>query len=266
MNLIILGNGYDMSLGIESSFENFVKDHKLFIDEFIENNANVKITIKKEDPLINIREEVIELSEVFKKCENWNDMEILLGSPAVQNYGYDEFSEIHGIQGLNNFLKEFSKKFKIWINEKEKNIAIPREIKYIENISYEDDIVISLNYTNTVPIGYNNVYKLHLYENKTEDDYCIIATKKIKTENNYITSLVQSILKKESDFKIDNVVLYGVSLHTFDIVDEHVVELVNELGTSYSKYIYINKNINHMDILRLEKRFDTENIEIIEVE
>lgn len=135
MNVLVIGNGFDIQHGINISFKDFVESNQF------------KIQMKNYIAFFN-DENYKEYSEKFSfKTELWSDFEDYLG------YLYEKVGK-----NKKTFIKKINSAFSMWIENMD--IPTPEKDEYIEKNVFSNDIhlVISLNYTETPKIyGYERI-------------------------------------------------------------------------------------------------------------
>ncbi len=253
-NIIVIGNGYDISLGLDTYFSSFIQTqvNEKYVIDFLNNNKNYYIKKENWDPYHgSIVTEYHEFSSIFSDINNWNDLEYLIDS--VYNYNIGTFTYEHIVpRGISPFMQKFSEMFRIWIKDKlleEK----PDNISHIEEYS-EEDIIINLNFTDTIPEKYKNVEQVH----KITDDYHYIGPYSIKEVHEDIIDNINR-LEESIQGEVGAVYLFGVNMHGINVVDKHIIELLNDVVFQNQSNVllnYININVNDKDKKRLAKRFD----------
>lgn len=149
--MIIVGNGFDISVGIKSSYNNFV-DH-LRVEEKLETNEDIynfnKLFLQKFDG----------------KSLNWNDLESIFENhiKEINEITYnsdDEIRSIYSVTEINAYLKELEDLFSSYLSEfyekwhnsyrvqrNNKSSLVVNEV--YKNI-FKDADVINFNYTSTL--------------------------------------------------------------------------------------------------------------------
>ncbi len=283
INFIVIGNGYDLSLGMDTKFSSFMKTQ--IDEEYVKN-------FKKENNDFFVRRSLYnkyhgKFKSIYKKFENifddietWNELESIIDSIyrekneedyeeegyEVPMYGieYDDF-----VQGLKiddryskiepnleeEFMLTFSEKFKVWIGTQK--IEIPNKIKYVDSYN-SNDIILNLNFTDTVPSKYKNHFKVHKIDD--EEDYHYIGPYSRKSENEDIQANLDMITGKilnlqKQNININKVYIYGANMHSEEIVDMHIIKFINSLHDfSNPELCYIGLNLKEKDKKRIMER------------
>ena len=137
MNLYIIGNGFDLDLGYNTSYNSFIKSKQF--NHIIQNNSSN-----------NLAKYISQ--NIYNNNKRWVDLEILLGEYA------NEFCKDE-VDILNIHLKELKNELKLYLNEQETNYDILRQQKssafkmlkhvHTELVNNLPVSVINFNYTNT---------------------------------------------------------------------------------------------------------------------
>lgn len=149
--MIIVGNGFDISVGIKSSYNNFVEH--LRVEEKLETNEDIynfnKLFLQKFDG----------------KSLNWNDLESIFENhiKEINEITYnsdDEIRSIYSVTEINAYLKELEDLFSSYLSEfyekwhnsyrvqrNNKSSLVVNEV--YKNI-FKDADVINFNYTSTL--------------------------------------------------------------------------------------------------------------------
>lgn len=261
MQLIIIGNGYDLSLNLNTTFANFMLtcENKNFVVNFKKNNQ--KLFIKRRelslvDGFENVTYELF--SEIFKDINTWNELEIILDNVYSREFdvttGANRYKNVEPT-GKRKFLELFSEEFKLWINDiNNEFLSKPgRKNSRIPYVGYNrEDIVINLNFTDTIPKDYKNVHKVHYLE---EYDYCYIGPQTNKMKHPMIRENLEYVLEsKPENERIDNIVIYGANLHASQIVDKHIVDFILTNTSDEVPIDYINVGLKRKDLSTLKNR------------
>lgn len=149
--MIIVGNGFDISVGIESSYNNFVEH--LRVEEKLETNEDIynfnKLFLQKFDG----------------KSLNWNDLESIFENhiKEINEITYnsdDEIRSIYSVTEINAYLKELEDLFSSYLSDfyekwhnsyrvkrNNKSSLVVNEV--YKNI-FKDADVVNFNYTSTL--------------------------------------------------------------------------------------------------------------------
>lgn len=263
-NVIIIGNGFDLYCGMGTTFSNFMDTQfdLEYVQKFLHINDHIYL---RQNERNNFRMEnkykFVLFEEELRNINTWNDLERILDETYVRIEGEGTGLKYKKkeAEGLDDFMHQFSENFKSWISSK--NIVPLTDIPYVDGFS-KNDIVINLNFTNTIPVKYTNVYKIHYVE---EHDYCFIGPKSIKNNSSDIQEFLNYILSEIEEISqfntLDKVYVFGANMHSEYLVDEHIVECINEIrdtdsgGFKEEELVYIGKDFTFKDKMRMKTRF-----------
>ena len=149
--MIIVGNGFDISVGIKSSYNNFV-DH-LRVEEKLETNEDIynfnKLFLQKFDG----------------KSLNWNDLESIFENhiKEINEITYnsdDEIRSIYSVTEINAYLKELEDLFSAYLSDfyekwhnsyrVQRNNKSGLVVNEVYKNIFKDADVINFNYTSTL--------------------------------------------------------------------------------------------------------------------
>jgi len=118
--LFLLGNGFDLNLGLKTSYQDFYNYYKK------ESSKNDNIELLKKD--------------MFENFENWSDLELALGKYTKKINSLEEFDEIYEdiIEKLSSFLA-------IEDNILEKNMFTADKNNLYNDLLYPEDTIIEVN-------------------------------------------------------------------------------------------------------------------------
>lgn len=132
--LFLLGNGFDLNLGLKTSYEDFYNYYKK------QNSKNDKIKQLKKD--------------MFENFENWSDLELALGKYTEKINSLEEFDEIYDdiIEKLSSFLA-------IEDNILEKNMFEIDKDNLYNDLLYPEETLIEVN--KNIIKSYKNRWNSH---------------------------------------------------------------------------------------------------------
>ncbi len=251
-NVLVIGNGYDLSLGLDTKFSSFMETqiNEEYVLHFFEENKNYFIKRDFWDPYYGSIVTVYrDFSSIFLDINSWNDIEHLIDS-VYEYQGFNNYEYVEA-NGISIFMQKFSEMFEIWIETKVLEEK-PDYINHIETYT-DDDIIINLNFTNTIPEKYKNVKQVH----RISGNYHYIGPSSIK---NVHEDIVNNIDELEAEIKgyVGAVYLFGVNMHDINVVDKHIINLLNNIASENQNNIplnYINLNIEGKEKKRLSERF-----------
>lgn len=141
MNLYIIGNGFDLDLGLQTSYYSFIKS-KEFESLLVKSSSNLLASHIK--------------NKFNNENDQWRDLEIMLG-----NY-VNEFCQDHP-DDLKKQFDELKRELKNYLNKQIENLSFEKRINSrsfkLLNIIFEgiinqtESTVINFNYTDTVRLG-----------------------------------------------------------------------------------------------------------------
>lgn len=177
--LIIVGNGFDLAHGLKTSYWNFAKyyENTLEIQEF----KNLEDETKK-DPDVQLSED----DNSWYSFENW----IALISKSCFNMEFksngDKFKSenaINKMHSCNDLFHKMSSLMMDFLQAEQTNHTIAKMSKIEEELSGDDALTISFNYTDTVK-RYTDNYD-YIHGNINDDHYIVFGL-----ANNILPDLV----------------------------------------------------------------------------
>lgn len=270
--LIIIGNGYDLSLKLNITFSNFMETQKAdkgsgnggddemyveYVEAFLTENSDytVKKNIFKKGAAGYVSRDV-DFRDVFSDINSWNELEVRLDNV------YDDYDEKIFPINMEDFLEKFSEEFEKWLNLETEGKEFPETIKYVEYD--ENDIILNLNFTDTIPKGYKNEIKVHKLTGY--DDFLYIGPYSIKNDSEVIQKNLSKVLKllEESQEPIEKIVIYGANMHAKEVVDMHIVDFINDNIPDEISIDYINVGVKDLEQDYLQERFNGRKINYID--
>lgn len=265
MKVVIIGNGFDLAHGIESSysnFENFLKEnHSKFYEEFA-NYTSFKSTspdywYQFEKELESFDEKAVRFFAEYQveKFSQWD--------------GWDDKIERDVADSLFDKFKTLKEKFAEWVGEIDLSPASSNKKESFEIVIKEDPLILSFNYTRTIEDYYDfeNVYHIHGEDNYycIDSDHIILGHNKVSMEHvenrmnepeyrndafyrfqckyhGYFCKNSEEVIK-ESDFfeklketeNIDSIHIFGHSIETVDQI--YFKEIFDIIGSSVTWYV-----------------------------
>ncbi|MBX0319057.1 AbiH family protein [Shouchella clausii] len=254
-NIVIVGNGFDMSLGLKSSYQNFIeyiKSRKKFLGDNELYNYNRLFIRKYED--FNL---------------NWSDFESLYEETVrkinKRSQKNDEPQDIFDISSINDSIKKLEEDFQEyllyeypkWIQYKTneignsgfKRFTEPINPFFIKMIEDENTFFINFNYTNTI----EDLCESVLYDNSKPG-----SSSKVKKAKKRVFHIHGSLEE-------ENILFGGGFTDSEDINKIHYSQsLVNDKLFRIKQNQLLNSTRNKiMDILELDKEETNHNIYII---
>lgn len=160
MKMIILGNGFDLHHGLETSFSqfrNYLVNHK----------SEYEVLVKDIDEIVNLNES----DEEAKKSMTWNHFEKMIGA-KFKIY----IKTKRDVKILERILEDFVEEFyKYLVEECAKSVV--KLNKNIQDELIDADIIMTFNYTELYN-QYNlkeNVEIFHIHGRLAEDDLPVIG-------------------------------------------------------------------------------------------
>lgn len=214
MTILVIGNGFDIALGLDTSF-------KTIINKYLDANPN---------PILK--------NELSTK-EFWYDYEGWLGKQSM-------ITDMAKVEEVKIEHEKFKKFMKDYLN----NITLdPMSLKVQEMIDklapYNFNKVISYNYTKfyqCIP-SLQNVEAVHI-NGSLEEDNIVLGYSDIIHENTnilgvYLKTSQRTLMQYREKYpydinESDKYVIYG---HSLDITDRDTIQ---EMGNSWSGYSIIN--------------------------
>ena len=248
MKIIIIGNGFDLSLGLKTSYKDFIES-----DSFT-------LLLKKENSLtiyLNGKQEI----------NNWVDIEKEL-TEYSKLVPYDKSKVKNDFKELKNALMDYLKE----AQEKEIN-QNSKAFEMIKNEILDTDIVYNFNYTNSVfkvaeILGISDIESKHSFvhgsiENKNiifgvEDNAKIKNDAHIflkKSSNiNFAESDIIKILNNTRDKKI-NLIIFGHSLGITDssYFSSYFSSLTHEFNSTKMKLYHFGEEAHDEMMFILDK-------------
>lgn len=176
-NLFIIGNGFDLSHGMKTSYEHF----RLYLKENYPNASfdgcvPEGITTPDGDISYAAIDTVGFLIEVISNAEpdgeKWSDLETSIGYLDLDEYlddWSDDDNEWHKVyrnqdvaSNLTGTILEITGYFSEWVDTIEVDEFIPKR-SFFELINGEEDFFLTFNYTQTLESLYNAVNICHVH-------------------------------------------------------------------------------------------------------
>lgn len=280
MELVILGNGFDINFNMKTKYSDFKKylDEKCFFENyhfevFFPYFDNIHI-INEDEDIIDFEYPLITIygSSIPFKSYNWGELEKLISNPSYLNikgfYGICKVKWIDYdciIEEFNNMLTELKLHLKNWI----KSMGYKKT-----NYKFKDNLLfLSFNYTKTLEQSFNVssdricyihnncedhkiifgcmkeeidfFYDLLLYKDKIDKNIKRCLYKYVKDTKRIID---KKLVKYLDDVVIDKVYVLG---HSLADVDKNYFKYINEkypLAKWYISY-YINGNESKEEVI-----------------
>ena len=204
MNIVfILGNGFDLNLGLNTSYNDFYEYYKQ-----IESNNEAIIKLK---------------NELFNNFENWSDLEFSLGKYTLNINTLDEFDEV-----FEDILEHLSLYLKIEENKLNNESNKVYRDKLLEHLAKP------INFLTDIDIDILNRYFTHDIYHK--------ANLNILTFN-YTKSLELLINYNDSPIIIPNNTILQKIYHVHGFIDEKMIMGVNDISQLSNKDFHNNQDI-----------------------
>ncbi len=266
-NLFIIGNGFDLSHGMKTSYEDFHEYLKSEYPEATESkpilpqcNINPDGSVDCSD-IESISLLLYVINEIESKYGEWKNFEESLGYldfGAIFDYlpyRDDSWKEMYDNTDLADSISIAIKKISIFFNNWIDTININKSIQikkdFVKLINKKCDVFLNFNYTQTLEKLYliNNVCHIHGKQgeilvfghgnNDSSYNYNLVhytgAEDILEHTHNYLKKDTNKAIKDNKDFfyehliSIDNIYSYGFS---FAKVDEiYIKEICNILST-----------------------------------
>lgn len=208
MKIIIIGNGFDLSLGLKTSYKDFIQSN--YFNLLVKNNNSLALYLNEKQEINNWVDIEKELTEYSKQIQD--------DKSKVKN----DFKELKN--ALVDYLKEAQKEE---INQNSKAFEM------IKNEISDTDMIYNFNYTNTIfkiaqilkisNIEYKHSYVHGSIENKNiifgvEDDARINDNHIFLKKSSNINSAESNIIRilNDSQNKNNTLVIFGHSLGITD--------------------------------------------------
>lgn len=267
MNIYIIGNGFDLDLGYDTSYKSF-----LLSDEFkilIQNNSdnNLAKFIHK-----------YQNHDYDNDNENWVDVEVILGNYVDQVCGDEAEVLSNHYKELKNHLKKYltslKNKFSVTDQSNTRAFIFLREI--INDINEKkDSVIVNFNFTNTVLPRLNFIYGTSIdrkylnylhphgtlstdiafgvnegFLNAQSNKYSFI--KKAYSEN-YNLRGWENIFKKANKISIFG---HSLGITDIDIIGPMFKYFLNNPDENRDIHIYDQKSANQIVTNRVDKLID----------
>lgn len=267
-SLFIIGNGFDLSHGMKTSYEDF----RLYLKENYPNATfdgcvPEGLTTPDGDISYAAIDTVGFLIEVISNAEpngeKWSDLETSIGYLDLDEYlddwsdDDDDDNEWHKVyrnqdvaSNLTGAILEITDYFSEWVDTIEVDEFIPKQ-SFVEMINGEEDFFLTFNYTKTLESLYNamNVCHVHgeqgrelLFGHGNDKDYTDKYIGEYTGAEDYIQDMQRKLRKDTSgaivrnqEFfnsiggKIDKIYSYGFSFSEVDQV--YIKEILSKLKT-----------------------------------
>ncbi|SHM40102.1 Bacteriophage abortive infection AbiH [Anaerosporobacter mobilis DSM 15930] len=270
--LFVIGNGFDLSHGLDTSYEDF---HKYLVKTYpnaedIDYAPTYIMDGKGNDVVSNVNEEVGFIEHILTNVEgsNWCNLEEAVGNIEFENYIMDfdedeedddyEWDESYFNEGcaleLINPILAIPKYFSRWISTIE-IVKAKRKKDFFDLVNSGDILVLSFNYTKTIEkiYGIDDVCHIHGvqggqllfghgydYNYFSDDNYGLMAG----TEESF--QHMHDALKKNTAGAINS------NQDFFNVLDDSVNEIYS-YGFSFAKVdeIYIKEICNKIDTCKV---------------
>tara|TARA_B100001146_G_scaffold225198_1_gene247685 strand:- start:4166 stop:5194 length:1029 start_codon:yes stop_codon:yes gene_type:complete len=204
--LYIIGNGFDLNLGLKTSYKNFYEYYK---------------SIKSSKSQVNILKQ-----NISSNYNNWSDLELALGQYTAELKTLDEFDEV--FEDIGEQLAEYLKKEESKLDQN----TIDKE-KFFENlVKPEDFLPIADN--NKIKTFKNNWLNHHWYIDIMTFNYTTVIERIIGNKKN---------IKIGYHPKHKDIITLRSVDHIHGFVDKNMVLGVNDISQLGNKEFQKNEDI-----------------------
>lgn len=258
MTLYIIGNGFDLSHNLNTSFKSFKK--------FMQKESKESIEKWQQIVSIDLTENWSNLEESFEKVDYDYILETCSNYLNNYNENYNNYSnKIDYKQELNKYL-DLALKADYYLRKWLKNIELPHKEKY--NLE-KNNLYLTFNYTNLLEktykikksnichihgdldyknrliLGHDNPKIIENIKNTPSNDTRIIALNEIVNDSKYKSYKNSNILMKENkDFftkcrNVENIYIIGHSCESISKVDSEYYKKIASIVDKNNINIYV---------------------------
>lgn len=201
MKIIIIGNGFDLSLGLKTSYKDFIQSD--YFISLLYNHNTLAIYLKEKQQINNWVDIEKELTEYSKQIEEKED------KVKVKN----DFKELKN--ALINYLKEAQEKE---INQDSKAFEM------MKNEILDTDIIYNFNYT-------NSVFKIAQ----------ILGISDIKSKHSFVHGSIENqniIFGVEDNARINNEHIFLKKSSNLNFAESNIIRVLNNSGEKINLVIF----------------------------
>lgn len=201
--LFIIGNGFDLNLGLKTSYNDFYRYYNTI------DSVSDKVKILKED--------------IFKNFDNWSDLELELGKYTDNIQTLEEFDEI---------FEDILEKLSLYLQKEEKKLDVSNLVSHknnlLNNLLYPEDTLTDIDKN-----------KLKAYKNRWSGHSWNVNI----ITFNYTKSLEKLLDYREKNIMIESNKYLREITHIHGYVDNRMVIGVNDKTQILNKTFHDNQDI-----------------------